>query len=322
MRSLFLLVFVVLSACSSHTLKSDKDKGLFQKKEKPVKNTQAEKKKKEVPVSMSNQGEKQEQTHGDPLKTKESVKRSPELEDNEGFSGRRPLVDPFVVGEKTTFDVTYFNIVAGHMTIEIKPFANINGQKSYHFFISLKSTRMFSHFYSVNDTAETYMDYEKLIPYTFHIRADESKQFRDIHSHFDWNTLKGVYRERKIRKGQKEERKEKEWKIHPFSQNIISALYYVRVFQLRPKKKLSFRVADDGENIIVRGEILRKERLKTRVGTFNTVVLKPEFEMDGIFKPTGDILIWLTDDDRKRIVRIESKIRIGWLVAKLKSLSR
>ena len=254
------------------------------------------------------------------LKIKTKAQRLPELEDHEGFHGRRPLVDPFVVGEKTIFDVTYFNLAAGHMTIEVKPFVNVNGKKAYHFVVGLKSSKVFSYFYSVDDVAETYMDYEKMLPYALSIHVRESQQFKEIRSFFDWNKLKGTYWERKIKKGGKEKKKKKEWDIKSFSQNVISAIYYVRAFQLEPKKNLAFRVADDGKNIVFKGQVLRREKLKTEIGTLDTIVLKPKFEIDGIFKPTGNIFIWLTDDHRKRIVRIESKIKIGRLIAKVKSI--
>jgi hypothetical protein len=52
------------------------------------------------------------------------------------------------------------------------------------------------------------------------------------------------------------------------------------------------------------------------------VVVKPEFEVDGVFKPVGDIFFWLTDDDRKLIVRIESEIKIGTLVMEATQVER
>ncbi len=85
---------------------------------------------------------------------------------------------------------------------------------------------------------------------------------------------------------------------------------------------MAFRVADEGKNIVFTGEVLRREELSTKIGKLKTLVIKPTIEVDGAFKPVGDILIWLTDDDRKHVVRIESKIKIGTLVAKLKSIDK
>ena len=85
---------------------------------------------------------------------------------------------------------------------------------------------------------------------------------------------------------------------------------------------ISFRVADSGKNLTFRGEVLRKEKLVTDAGTFNTVVVQPKFELEGTFKQVGDIFIWLTDDERKFPIRIDAKIKIGTLVLKLKKLKK
>ena len=83
--------------------------------------------------------------------------------------GRRPLVDPFIVGERTALDVTYFNMKVGQFIMEVRPFVKINGSKFYHFVLTLKSKGFFSYFYSVDDFAETYMDYETMTPYKLNI---------------------------------------------------------------------------------------------------------------------------------------------------------
>jgi hypothetical protein len=260
----------------------------------------------------------------EPAAKKKTLKKEklPKMEDAQGFDGRRPLNDPFRIGEKVTLDVTYFNIKAGEIDLKVNPFVEFNNKKSYAFAIDLRSYSFFSHIYSLDDHALTYVDYESLIPYNLSITIKESKQLAETRTLFDWDKNKATYWKKRYTEDHGEEKKEVSWDIKPFSQNVISALYYLRTFQLKPGKKLAYRVADEGKNIVFTGEVLRKEKLKTKVGTLDTVVVKPTVEVDGAFKPVGDILIWLTDDDRKFVVRIESKIKIGTLVAKLKSIDK
>lgn len=251
----------------------------------------------------------------------ENKLRQPELEDHEGFSGRRPLIDPFRVGEKIVLEVTYMNVVAGSLALEVKPFTMVNGKKAYHLFLSVKSGKTFSIFYSVDDHAESFLDFEDLVPHNLEIHVNESAQRKEIRSIFDWKSSTAKYWENKVtNKGQSN--RKAEWKIEPYAQNVLSAAFYLRTFQLIPGKKLAFRVADDGKNMVFKGEVLRREILKTALGEIPTVVVKPEITIEGVFKPMGEILFWMTDDDRKFIVRIESKIRIGTLIAKLKEIRR
>ena len=84
-------------------------------------------------------------------KKRSKKRRKPHLEDDEGFDGRRPLVEPYEVGEKVILRLSYFGVEAGKFTMEVKPMVKVNGRKSYHFHYRAKSSRLFSLFYSVND---------------------------------------------------------------------------------------------------------------------------------------------------------------------------
>jgi hypothetical protein len=94
----------------------------------------------------------------------------------------------------------------------------------------------------------------------------------------------------------------------------------MRVFQWDVGKEISFRVSDDKQNLVFKGKCLRREKLKTDLGEFSALVIKPEFTLQGKFKPVGENLIWISDDDRKFILRIESSIKIGTLVSEIVSL--
>lgn len=264
-----------------------------------------------------------------PVKKKEEkpvVKKigphQPDIEDGVGFEGRRPIKDPFRQGEKLTLNLSYFNIVAGTMDLEVKPMVEVNGKKSYHFQVTAKSNSFFNHIYGVDDSAVTYLSYDELIPANLQITIKESKQLAEARTFFDWKTLKASYWQKRVTKDNGEESKKVEWDILPFSQNVISAAFYLRTFTYEVGKKLAFRVADEGKNIVFSGEVLRKEKLETDIGTLDTIVLKPKLTVDGVFTPVGEIMVWLTDDDRKFLVRLESKIKIGTIVAKVKSLDK
>jgi len=88
-------------------------------------------------------------------------KHLPETEDAEGFVGRRPSVDPYRVGEKITLMLTYFGVSAGDTTMEVRPFAEVNGRRAYHFFSEMKSSAVFSLFYKVADLCESFFRFRR-----------------------------------------------------------------------------------------------------------------------------------------------------------------
>ena len=250
----------------------------------------------------------------------ESKVHLPDIEDSEGFVGRRPIVDPFRVGEKIVLNLSYFNIVAGTLTLETKPFVEVNGEKAYHFEVHALSNSFFSRIYSVDDRATTYVSYKNLTPFNLAITLTESKQLAETRTLFDWKTLKAHYWKKKVTKEHGEEQEKLDWDIKAFSQNVISAAYYLRTFKMEVGKKLALRVVDEGKNIIFTGEVIKREEIETDAGKFKTVVIRPRLEVDGAFAQVGEMLMWLTDDDRKLLVRAETKIRIGSLVAKAKEI--
>lgn len=243
-----------------------------------------------------------------------------DVEDQAGFDGRRPVKDPFRVGETVVHDVNYnlLNISAGTLTMKVDPFVEVNGRKSYSFVTELQTYPAFSRFvYSVADKATALMDFELLIPRVFTLHVKESSQIKEAKSFFDYDTLKAHYWENKVTQKDGAEEKKLDWDILPFSQNMFSAIYYMRVFQWETGKEYAFRVSDDRENLIFRGTAVRREVLDTEIGKRPCVVVKAEIMTKGIFKPVGDIFIWLSDDDRKLVLRIESKIKIGTLVSEV-----
>ncbi|MDZ4677876.1 MAG: DUF3108 domain-containing protein [Oligoflexia bacterium] len=344
MKRYLLLVIVFLSACASSSLKDNNttvgpiqeydDKVVIKPLPAP---TQDEKNSASAPASTATpklglepltkvemKGKKKKKSPESPEVPEAVVTgvRQPEVEDTEGFNGRRPIVDPFHVGEKVTMMVTYFGVSAGDITLEVKPYVEVNGRKAYHFYSKLDSSSVFSMFYKIDDFANSYMDYEQLVPINFSISVKESKQLREVRQIFDWKTLKASFWERKVTQESGVEEKKKNWDLRPFSQDIYTALYYIRMFALKEGKTYIYPVSDDNKNWEVKAKVIRREILKTDLGNFKTVVIQPQVAAEGVFKPMGEVFFWYTDDERHFPVKFEAKIKIGKLVGYLKALEK
>ncbi len=254
--------------------------------------------------------------------TKVQGPRMPKIEDTEGFSGRRPLVDPLGVGEQIVMSVDYLNMSAGEVSFTVHDLKTVNDRRAYPLVLRIKTSKTFSLFYAVDNMASTYIDYENLVPLTYEAEMKESSRLKEVRTFYDWDKNEGQHWEKTVKKREPEKKKKIVWSIEPFSQSYLSTVYYMRMFQLVPGKKLSFYIADAGKNYTFHAEVLRREKLETAIGELDTVVVRPSFESDGAFKASGENLIWFTDDDRKFVVKIEAKIKIGTIVAKIKSIEK
>ena len=247
-----------------------------------------------------------------------SLQRQPEIEDAEGFDyQRRPLVDPFKVGEKIIHSVSYLGADAGKLTLLVKPFAIVNGKKNYNFFIDLKSSSFFSRVFAVDDQIQTYVDYETLVPGAFKLDIKDSGQVKEARSFFDFENLKADYWENKFTEKNGHQEKKINWSILPYSQNPFSALFYMRVFKWVVGKEYIFRVADDEKNVVFKAKALEKIKLSTEAGEFDTIKIKAEVVTRGNLTKATDFYMWVSDDVRKYILRIEFKLPIGSLVSEV-----
>jgi len=224
---------------------------------------------------------------------------------------------PFVVGEKTRIEVSYLNMTAGYVTLETKGIAKVNGRLSYHFRGSVKSRKLFSFVYSVDDVADTYVDIENLRPYSLEFRVIETNKTKNSKTYFNWSKMKATYWSRKKKKGRKPKEKKKVWSILEGSQNFVSALFYLRTIDFSKNKKFTFPLADEGKSIILKGKVIRKEKLTTKAGSFDAWLIEPEFQIDGSLAPVGSVKIWLRADKAQHIVKIATKLKFGSIVGEI-----
>lgn len=253
------------------------------------------------------------------LEDKQPKLREPSLEDQVGFKDgeRRPVVDPFRVGERVVHAVSYFAAQAGTLVFSVGPYVEVNGQKSYSFKTEIKSGRLFSNFYSVDDQVETFVDYLSFVPHVFKLQIKETAQLKEAQSYFDHEKLKANYWEKKYTEKNGYEEKKMEWELLPFSQNAFSAIFYMRIFNWEVGHEYAFRVSDDEKNIIFRAKAIERVQLNTDAGKFDAIKAKAEVVSRGALSQTGDLYFWISNDEHKYVLRIEAKIKIGTLVSEV-----
>jgi hypothetical protein len=99
--------------------------------------------------------------------------------------------------------------------------------------------------------------------------------------------------------------------------DTLSSFYYFRTVALQVGTSSFIDIFDCKNLWNTEVQVLRREQIKTKLGIFKTIVIKPLLKSAGIFARTGDIFIWLTDDDRRIPVLMTSKVRIGSITVTL-----
>lgn len=233
---------------------------------------------------------------------------------------RRKGKGPFYPGEYHKFSLTYFGVEAGTLDLYVKPYKYIKGRKVYHLSGHGKSTSVFSLFYRVNDTGDSFMDYDGLFSHKFHMKLDETLQQHEIIELYDQEERKVHYYQRMIHKRKGFKLKQFVKDTYEFTQDAITAAFYLRTLDLEVGKEYSYPIVSNGKSWTVKAKIIRKEMIKTDAGEFEAFVVKPETHFEGVLQKKGDVFFWISADEHKAFLKIDAKVKIGSVIAYLKEL--
>ena len=111
------------------------------------------------------------------------------------------------------------------------------------------------------------------------------------------------------------------YQISDNTQDMISAFYYARALIIKQNLKkdsiLKINIFMDEENYPMQIKYLKNEIIKTKWGKINCMVFAPQLQVGRIFKKEEEMRIWISDDENKLMIKVETKIIIGVISAKL-----
>jgi hypothetical protein len=102
--------------------------------------------------------------------------------------------------------------------------------------------------------------------------------------------------------------------------DLISTLVQARAWQLKPGEKIDALVMFEEEPYELTFHATGYEKVKTSLGTFNTLVLVPKMEKTppkGMFKRGSTVKVWISQDERHLPVKFEVEFKFGSGVATL-----
>ncbi len=208
------------------------------------------------------------------------------------------------VGERFEFTVRYGPIKAGSAVMEVDRVADCGGYPTYHIVSTAKSSRFFSLFFRVNDKVESFVDTAGIFTRRFEKHIREGKFKADKTTNFDQVKHLAITGKDTI-------------KTYPFVQDMLSAFYYARTLKMEVDKPIFVNNHTDRKNYPIEVKVHRKQRVKTKAGTFNCLMIEPVLRTASIFENKGRLLIWVTDDKYKMPVMMKSKVFIGSITTEL-----
>jgi len=216
----------------------------------------------------------------------------------------------FSAGERFRFDIDYAFITAGHTEMKIDSVIDVRGHSCYRVSSLVSSNKAFDVVFKVRDYVETNIDVRGLFSRRYF------KQLRE-----------GGYRDKKEVFFEQEQRSahifskgkyQKSVKLPSCSQDILSAIYFIRTIDFAVGDTLSVPLHDVSKSYPLKIKVKRHETVKVPAGEFDCLVVEPFLESEGMFRSKGKIEVWLSDDENKIPVLMRTYIKIiGHIDARL-----
>lgn len=211
---------------------------------------------------------------------------------------------PWRVGERFVYDVRFGFIKAGSGEMTIDGVDTVRGRPAWHARFTVRGGYLALR---VDDEIESWMDVTTLNSLRF---AQDFKEIgRDRQKSFEIFPERAAF----IQRG----KPERQSVDAPLDDG--SFLYFIRTVPLVVGQSYEFNRYFIPDRNPVKVRVLRREQVRVPAGTFDCIVLQPIIKTKGIFSENGQAEIWLTDDARRIMVQMKSKLAFGSLNLYLRS---
>jgi uncharacterized protein DUF3108 len=172
--------------------------------------------------------------------------------------------------------------------------------------LHLESAGLVSRLFHVSDDYTAMLGPNLCAQNTF-LSAHEGNRSRETRVSFDGQNHRATYVEKDLAKN---DTINKETDIPSCVHDVIGGLLVLRNLRLEPGKTATIPLSDGKKFVQAKVESQRREELKTELGTFKTVRYEVFVFDNVLFKRSGHLHIWLTDDDWRLPVQLQVRLQI------------
>ncbi|MDA1082086.1 MAG: DUF3108 domain-containing protein [Gemmatimonadetes bacterium] len=205
---------------------------------------------------------------------------------------------PWATGEFLEYNLKFGVIKAGSGRMQVLGRDTVRGRDTWHLKFDFSGGVWMAR---VEDVFESWLDAETHNSLRFEQHLSELGKKRDrVYKIFP---DRGVF--------QLNDEAEKPSVFNPLDDT--SFFYFIRTIPLEVGKSYEFHRYFDPKANPVSIRVLRKEQIEVPAGKFDAIVIQPMIKTNGIFAEGGHAELWLSDDDRRILLQMKSKLPFGSL---------
>jgi hypothetical protein len=222
--------------------------------------------------------------------------------------------------ETLSYGVEWRLIRAGRATLGWEP-APESGTARWQTSVSLESTGLVSRLYKVDDQYTSLLGAD-LCSLSSFMKAHEGSRRRETKVSFDGAAGKASYVERDLVKNNIV--RSQEIDIPGCVHDVVGGLFLLRTLRTEPGETIHVPVSDGKKSVSARVEAQARETVKTPSGTHKTIRYEVFLFNDVLYRRSGHLYVWLTDDDRRVHVQIRARMKfhIGTITFQLEKEER
>jgi len=215
------------------------------------------------------------------------------------LSSTEPPDVPFGPGEHLVYQVKLGAFSVGEGWLTVLPIDTVHGHPTYPVELGLSASTGFG-LIKVRDRFQSWIDQFTLASRRFH--KDQHEVSYKSQKFFD------IFPERQAWERTDAVKGGSTLTDQPLDE--VAFLYFIRTLDLEVGQEYSFNhyFKEDGNPVVLR--VLRRETREVPAGTFETIVVQPVIQTDGLFSEGGNAEIYLTDDEERHIVYLRSEIPV------------
>jgi hypothetical protein len=213
---------------------------------------------------------------------------------------------PFQLGEENRYTAAFNFIQAGYSTMTVAGIDTVVGYPVYRLVWETRSSGLIDQLFRVRDRLESFMDVETLFSRGFRKQLREGRYRKDYAVRFDYQDSLAITARDSI-------------PIHSAIHDMLSIFYFIRAQELQVGQIFRLNTFDNNKfipyNLIVKERVPRKVEGKT----VDCFVLEPFAPEGELFKYSGSVKFYVSDDSRRVPVLVESEASLGKMILRLES---